>query len=171
MCVWVYKYPVEIIISKYHHLNLIWCLCFHSHTQLTTHLPPLSLQYNHNPTVFVELTSSSDGGWGLSCYLSARPRLPTRPSLRVSPILLRCKALRGEINFNQSRFPAASGKRVYTSQFWWTRTGLCDFGVKSQVLGPWIGSLFHQRWCAYKYIPSLSLLIREGQQIGFFILS
>lgn len=53
-------------------------------------------------------------------------------------ILLQCKALQGEINFIQSRFPAALGKRVYTSQFWWTRIRLCDFRVKSQVLGPWI---------------------------------
>lgn len=29
-------------------------------------------------------------------------------------ILLKCKALQGEITFNQSRFPAASGTRVYT---------------------------------------------------------
>lgn len=104
------------------------------------HSPPhkYTVQHNHNYTVFVDLTSSSGEGRGLSCYLSAHPRLPTWPSFACFAILLQCKALRGEINFNQSHSPAALGKRVCTPQFWWTRTQLCDFGVKSQARGPWI---------------------------------
>lgn len=71
----------------------------HTHTHTTAdHALCLhtSIQYNHNSPVFVDLTSFSAGGWGWSCYLSARPRLPTRPSLRVSPFCCDAKLCEGK---------------------------------------------------------------------------
>lgn len=81
--------------------------------------------------------------WGPGCYLTSPSTSAYSTVFACFSTRLQCKALQGEINFNQSRFPAASGKRVYTSQFWWTRTRLCDFGVKSQVLRPWIVASCH----------------------------
>lgn len=134
-------YQVQIIILK-RPWSDIWCPCFHyfcslthtrTHTpQLTTHLSPHKC--NRNSTVFV-------GGPG--CYLTS-PSTPAYSTVFACfSTRLQCKALQGEINFNQSRFPAASGKRVYTSQFWWTRTRLFTPKSHSQVLRPWIVASCH----------------------------
>lgn len=87
-------------------------------------------------------------------------------------ILLKCKALQGEITFNQSWFPAASGTRVYISQSWWTRTQMCDFEwVKSQVLRPWIVPSSQpsiKSGNVRKHTRCLSLLVRNSSKLDFF---
>lgn len=135
----------------------MWNLHMHTHTSRWMY------RTLKRPTVFVNLTPSTHEWWSCSC-LSAWPRQPTRLSLYISPFRWNAKLWEGKSTSVSHAFLLL---RVYASQFWWTRTLVCDSGVNSPALWPWAVPTSQpsiKRENVSKHTRCLSL----QQQIGFF---
>lgn len=131
--------------------------CMQSHSWPLTH-PHMSIQYNHDSPVFVDLTLSNRGGWRVVLLLNGPFTSAYWTVFACFAILLRCKALWGEINFNQSRFPTALvGALEESALLCSDEQGICSVTLSKET-SSWALS------CAHSH--HLSIGVCRGMHLG-----
>lgn len=175
-------YPVDIINSKYLHLNVM-----RGRNLMPLFTPLLPNTIKTKPTVDHSLSCGPlystitilqslwtwprlvEEGWGLHCYTYQ----PDHVRLLDRPCVFRhSSAMQSTATVNQLQSVTLSRRyRGYTSRFWWTRTWPCDLGVKSHVLEPWTApscQVSIKRWRNVStHMRRLSLLMRNGSKLDF----
>lgn len=146
-------------ISWWTKVDMIHCFSTASaHTQQT--ILHTALRYNHNSTVFVDLTSSWGRGRVPRCYLSARPRLPTRPSLRVSLFRFNAKLCEGKSTSISHAFLLRLGRESTPLSFDEQGWGCVILEWKAQFLGRglWQAVTFSSKVETYTHMHTRRLL-------------